>query len=77
MKQGQDVVARLAAEIPELADMLAAGDPWALPLILAPDLVQVIHSITSPAELSRVILEFTTGLQAIAQDQYETLTLGA
>jgi hypothetical protein len=70
-------MARMAASAAEFAAIVARlveeGDPCGLPLLLAPDLVRLIHSLDTPGEVVRTVLEFMQGLQIIAQIRYEDL----
>jgi hypothetical protein len=67
----------MAASAEEIADILARlveeGNPSALPLLLAPDLVRLIYDLDTPGEVARTVLEFMQGLQIIAQIRYEDL----
>jgi hypothetical protein len=56
-----------------VARLLEEGDPCALPLLLAPDLVRLIHDLDTPGEVARTVLEFLQGLQIIAQIRCDDL----
>ncbi len=66
-------VAQVAAERPELAALLEGQDSWTLPIMFAPDLVRLLCSSESPAELSRIVLEFMSGLQVLTQVRYDEM----
>lgn len=68
-----DAVTQLTTDQPELAALLDEGEPWALPFIFAPDLVRLLCASETPAELSRVVLEFIRGMEIITQVHYETI----
>jgi hypothetical protein len=72
-----DVMAHVAADRPELADLLdylmEEDSPAVLPFLLAPDLVRLIHSVESPSDVARIVLEFMQGLQIVAQIRYEDM----
>jgi hypothetical protein len=67
----------MAAGAAEFADLVARlveeGNPCVLPLLLAPDLVRLIHDLDTPGAVVRTVLEFMQGLQVIAQIRYEDL----
>jgi hypothetical protein len=70
-------MAHTGANVPELSELITRlvqdGNPCALPLLLAPDLVRLIHDLDTPGEVVRTVLEFIQGLQIIAQIRYEDL----
>jgi hypothetical protein len=70
-------MAYMAASAAEFADLVARlveeGNPCVLPLLLAPDLVRLIHDLDTPGAVVRTVLEFMQGLQVIAQIRYEDL----
>jgi hypothetical protein len=72
-----DGMAHMAASAAEFADLVAGlveeGDPSALPLLLAPDLVRLIHDLDTPGEVVRTVLEFIRGLQIVAQIRCDDL----
>ena len=72
-----DSMAHGAACTPEVADLVAKlieeGNPSALPILLAPDLVRLLHDIDTPGEVACAVLEFMQGLQIIAQIRCEDL----